>query len=387
MGTDCDVVVIGGGFYGCCIAEHLAIRGAQVILVERDRELLRRSSYNNQARLHGGYHYPRSFGTAYRSRLNFSRFERDFRPAIVTGLVSLYAIARVDSKVNARQFETFCRNVEAPLLPARRSLACLFRPHLIEAVYEAQEYVFDSTVLRRLMAERLRAAGVHVRLEHTVSAVRHQQERLELDLADGSGISTSRVINCTYSNLNTIAGVRRTAHKLRHEITEMALIELPEELRGLSVTVMDGPFFSFMPFPHRNLATMSHVRYTPHAGWLEERDGVADAYATLDAYQKTSRFPHMKRDAMRYVPALAGAVYRDSLFEVKTVLLKNELDDGRPIMFEVNADDPRIISVLGSKIDNVYDALAAIDAGLPELCATRQPFRPTTHTPTSRVAT
>ena len=169
------------------------------------------------------------------------------------------------------------------------------------------------------------------------------------------------MFNCTYAGLNAIRGVRRTVHKLKHEITEMPLIELPEELRRLSITVMDGPFFSFMPFPDRNLATLSHVRYTPHAGWLEESDGILDPYATLDAYPHNTHFGHMIRDAMRYVPAIAKATYRDSLFEVKTVLVKNEVDDGRPILFETNAGDPRIVSVLGAKIDNVYDALAAVE--------------------------
>src|SRR5215510_9534644 len=101
------VVVIGGGFYGVSIAEFLAGRGLPVTLVEREPELLARASYRNQARLHGGYHYPRSFGTAYRSRLNLPIFSRDFRPAIADNFVSLYAVARVDSKVNARQFEAF----------------------------------------------------------------------------------------------------------------------------------------------------------------------------------------------------------------------------------------------------------------------------------------
>jgi glycine/D-amino acid oxidase-like deaminating enzyme len=363
-----DFVVIGGGFYGCCIAELLARKGARVTLFERAQELLSRSSYNNQARLHGGYHYPRSFGTAYRSRLNFSRFMREFRPAIVTDFISLYAIARTNSKVNARQFETFCRNIEAPIARARDSLARLFRPHLIEAVYEVEEYVFDAAILRQLMMERLERAGVRVRLGQSVRAVRHHADALEVVLADGNCVAASRLFNCSYSNLNTIEGLGRTAHKLKHELTEMALIELPEELRGLSLTVMDGPFFSFMPFPDRKLATLSHVRYTPQAGWLEERDGILDPYATLDSYAKKSRFPQMIRDAMRYIPAIAGAGYRDSLFEVKTVLLKNEFDDGRPILFEKSADDPRIISVLGSKIDNVYDALTAVEVGLPESC-------------------
>jgi glycine/D-amino acid oxidase-like deaminating enzyme len=49
------VVVIGGGFYGCSIAEFLANHGVQVVLLEQASELLTRASYNNQARLHGGY--------------------------------------------------------------------------------------------------------------------------------------------------------------------------------------------------------------------------------------------------------------------------------------------------------------------------------------------
>ena len=32
----------------------------------------------------------------------------------------------------------------------------------------------------------------------------------------------------------------------------MALVEAPPELDGLGVTVMDGPFFSMMPFPSRD---------------------------------------------------------------------------------------------------------------------------------------
>ena len=46
---------------------------------------------------------------------------------------------------------------------------------------------------------------------------------------------------------------------------------------------------------------------------------------------------------------------------MKTVLVRNEGDDGRPILFEVDVNEPRIVSMLGSKIDNIYDAFTAID--------------------------
>jgi hypothetical protein len=62
------------------------------------------------------------------------------------------------------------------------------------------------------------------------------------------------------------------------------------------------------------------------------------------------------------MPALQGARPVDSLFEVKTVLVKNEGDDGRPILFEKHEALPGCYSVLGGKIDNIYDVLERLDA-------------------------
>lgn len=357
------IAVIGGGFYGCSVAIYLARQGAQVVLLERSPALLTRASYHNQARLHNGYHYPRSFTTAYRSRLNFSRFLHEFRPAIATEFVKLYAIARSGSKVSPRQFEVFCQNIEAPLRPVRSSLQDLFSPRMIASVYETQEYAFDAAVLRRLMQERLAQAGVTVKLGVEVKAVEQQQGSPPLYvIADqGPAIAADYVFNCTYSGLNAIAGITPSRMTVKHEITEMALVQLPEPLRDVSVTVMDGAFFSFMPFPDRQLSTFSHVRYTPHAAWVESESHRPNPYLVFDETLKETAFRFMVRDGQRYIPCLAEMAYRDSLFEVKTVLVKNEGDDGRPILFEVDPVQPRIVSMLGSKIDNIYDALAALD--------------------------
>jgi hypothetical protein len=70
----------------------------------------------------------------------------------------------------------------------------------------------------------------------------------------------------------------------------------------------------------------------------------------------------MIRDVGRYLPAMLDAKYVDSLFEVKTVLVKNEGDDGRPILFEKHPELPGCYSVLGGKIDNIYDVLEKLDA-------------------------
>src|SRR5690606_10291618 len=57
---DWDVLVTGGGLFGCVLALHWAKAGRRVALVEQGSRLLNAASTNNQARVHVGYHYPRS---------------------------------------------------------------------------------------------------------------------------------------------------------------------------------------------------------------------------------------------------------------------------------------------------------------------------------------
>jgi hypothetical protein len=123
---------------------------------------------------------------------------------------------------------------------------------------------------------------------------------------------------------------------------------------------MDGPFFSMMPFPARGLHTLSHVRYTPHSSWMDAPG--EDPYRRLSEYPRDSRVDRMVRDVGRYFPAVYDARYVESLFEVKTVLVKNEGDDGRPILFEKYAASDGLYSILGGKIDNIYDVLEKLDA-------------------------
>lgn len=114
-----------------------------------------------------------------------------------------------------------------------------------------------------------------------------------------------------------------------------------------------------MPFPARGLHTLSHVRYTPHLNW-NDVEGL-DPYEKLKQYDRATRVDRMVRDVARYIPSLHSATYTDSLFEVKTVLVKNEGDDGRPIFFEKHQNLPGCYSILGGKIDNIYDVLETLD--------------------------
>ncbi|WP_323029271.1 FAD-dependent oxidoreductase [Castellaniella defragrans] len=379
--SQAEAIVIGGGFYGTVIALYLARqRGfTRIVLLEQENRLLTHASMNNQARVHNGYHYPRSFTTAYRSRINAPRFIRDWPDAIHCDFTQLYAIARHQSKVSASQFLRFCRDIGAPVEAVDPALAGLFDSRRIEAVYRVEECALDAGQLARWATSALPAAGIEVRCGTRACAIARQPaHRLQVRMDQGGdrhALNARYVFNCGYAGLDQpgrdgTAGETGSdpaqppllaAGALKHELTEMALMAVPEALAQIGVTVMDGPFFSLMPFPARpGLHTLSHVRYTPHAAWFD-RPG-QDPYQILARYPRHSRAERMVRDAGRYLPAIAQARHVDSLFEIKTVLRKNESDDGRPILFETHPDLPGYYAILGGKIDNIYDALERLDA-------------------------
>lgn len=365
--------VIGGGFYGTTIALFLkqVKRIPTVILYEQESELLARASYVNQARVHNGYHYPRSFTTAYRSHANFARFCKDWSCGVHSRFDKYYAIARRNSKVGTAQFVRFCEQVGAPIQTASRDIHQLFNPTLIEQVFRVEEVAFNADALRTWIEAELQRATIQVALRHQVHNVRPGEGgAITFDLCDGRGNETTGtsdlLFNCTYSGLGQVHKADSGHHgiALKHEVAELSLIEVPRELAHLGITVMDGPFFSVMPFPARGVHSLSHVRYTPHCHW-EDRQGWCP-YDVLRQHPQESRVDRMLRDASRYMPRLAASRHVDSLYEVKTVLRKNEVDDGRPILFREDPEIRGMYSILGGKLDNIYDILERIE-NLPAL--------------------
>lgn len=353
--------------YGCHLALHLRRTRDRILLLEGAAGLLRRASYANQARVHHGYHYPRSLLTALRSRVNYARFGGDYGRCLDTSFTKYYAIARSFSKVSAAQFRTFCKRIGVPLEPAPADVRKLFSPTLIEDVFRAEECGFDAVKLERTLDAELLRGRVAVRTGCTVNRVRPAPSSgLVVTFAAGGQteeVSAHAVFNCTYSAINrvlTASGLPGVP--LRHEIVELALVEMPPPLRHVGITVMDGPFFSAMPFPARGVHTLSHVRYTPHHAWHDDGGSTIEApYERLTRTPRVTNFPRMIRDARRYMPVLRESRYVDSLWEVKTVLPASEFDDSRPILFHCDQGLPGLVSVLGGKIDNIYDVLSEVD--------------------------
>ncbi|WP_210335504.1 FAD-dependent oxidoreductase [Microvirga sp.] len=342
-----DALILGGGFYGCHIALALKELGfGRVQIIEREPGIMRRASYVNQARVHNGYHYPRSLTTGISSRRNFNRFVEEHPFAVVPDVEMIYGIA-CNSRVTGSQFARFCDEIGAACREDRQVMNELFDPALIETCFSVTEIAFDASALARNMMSRLVAAGVDCRFGVKGRVSRWDDQSVIVDTAD-TPVRAQYVFNCTYAYLDDV-GIR-VRNRIKKELTEIALIKPPREMSGRAVTVMDGPFFSSMPFPSRSCYSLTHVRYTPHMSWTE----AGEAALRFDG----SRAEMMIRDTSRYMPSMRTSAYLGSLYELKTILVKSENSDSRPIVFERSDDSDRMYSVLGSKIDNIYDVLA-----------------------------
>jgi len=219
------------------------------------------------------------------------------------------------------------------------------------------------------MISRIEDMGVKYKLKHKVNSVTSKNDKLLVEVfslnesSEMETIEVDEVFNCTYSMINQILSDSSLEMiPLKHELTEIALVTVPNELKNSGITVMDGPFFSVMPFPSRGLHSFSHVRYTPHYEWYDKDNGnYRDAHKHFDEINKRSAFKYMLQDAKRYMPILSECTYEDSIWEVKTILPRSESNDSRPILFKSNHGLQGFHTIMGGKIDNVYDVVEVIE--------------------------
>lgn len=355
------VAVVGAGFYGINLALFFAEQGFQVTLFESENEIMGRASFNNQARIHNGYHYARSFLTAARSRKNSALFIQRYKSATNNHFTQIYAIAKNFSHTNAKKFHTFCQTINAPIECAKPKVKKLFSSNMIEEVFTVEEPFFDSVKLKEILTDQLISAKVNLKISSLVTCISAAtNDTVNLQIKGSlSTLNFDKVIVATYADTNRIIADSGLALiPLTYEWTELALLTLPPELKDLAITIMDGPFWSCTPFPPAKMHMLSHVRYTPHASWQSEL--TPELPFDLETLAKKSAFPKMINDAARFVPLMSEAKYEKSLWEIKTILPRSETNDSRPILFKMNYGMKNLSFVIGAKIDNFFELLSEI---------------------------
>lgn len=154
MSEKYDKIIIGAGFYGLYSALFCGEKGQRVLVLECDPAPFGRATYINQARVHQGYHYPRSLSTAMKSAGYFERFHKDFSFCINREFRKVYATSSVYSWTNGAQFKKFCEAAHIPCEELHAEL--FFKKGMCDRAFLTREYTYDATILKNYYLERLR---------------------------------------------------------------------------------------------------------------------------------------------------------------------------------------------------------------------------------------
>lgn len=363
-----DKIIFGAGLYGLYAALQCGQRGEKVLVLERDAAPFMRATYINQARVHMGYHYPRSFSTAIKSAHYFERFHRDYEFCELTAFDQIYATSAQYSWTNAAEFRRFCRaaNILCEDLPTDR----FFNPGLCDGAFLTREYTYDAQILKQYFLDRLAPLGnVVIRCGEQPVAVDQLDALWQVKTSKGETETTPFLLNATYAGVNDIHALMGfDPFKIKYELCEIILCTVAKPLEKIGITVMDGPFFSIMPFGKTGLHSLTSVTFTPHVTSY-------DSLPTFDCQQHSnglcrpgslyncnecpakpaSAWPYMSQLAKKYLREEFGFAYKGSLFSMKPILKASEIDDSRPTVVRTFSDSPRFVSVLSGKINTVYD--------------------------------
>jgi hypothetical protein len=156
------------------------------------------------------------------------------------------------------------------------------------------------------------------------------------------------VINATYAGMNGVVELfEGEPLKIKYEYAELALCRVSPLLKDVGLTVMDGPFFSLMPFGFGGLHSLSAVSYTPHSMSTTPFDE--------SSKDTTSHFIEMRQIAKKFMREDIDIEYKESLFATKAILAKTEADDARPTLIQVHSEKPYFASILSGKLNTIFD--------------------------------
>ncbi|MCL1915381.1 MAG: FAD-dependent oxidoreductase [Desulfovibrionaceae bacterium] len=359
-----DYIILGAGIYGLYAAVKLGARG-RVLVIDAEQEPFLRGSYVNQARVHNGYHYPRSYATASKLAGYYRRFMRDFGECIKSDFTKIYAMSSAFSWTNGKQFQIFCDNLDLRCeeIPKERH----FNPWTVDKAFITEESAFDAHMIRnKLYGQAIQTCDF--KFGCFIDDIKNDGKYYSLHLEDGSKFKSNFVLNVTYAGVNqihTLLGLPLLP--IKYELCEVILCQVSDKLKDIGITVMDGPFFSIMPFGKRDYHSMTTVSRTPHntsydplptfpcQGRGNHCTPIRTQNCNTCPSKPTTAFIDMLWTAKKYLNDSSDISFKETLFTLKPILQTSEIDDSRPTLVRQYSENPHFYTVFSGKINTMYD--------------------------------
>ena len=242
---------------------------------------------------------------------------------------------------------------------------------MISQAFEVEESTFDSTKLRfHLIKELEDCSMIDLKLKTCVTKGTLGEICL-LNLDNGERVETDGVVLSVYAGTNGLRGkLGLSILPLDFELTEVHLGTVTPSMRGLGFTVMDGPFWSLMPFGNSDLVSLTNVGLTPlrRSSRLPIFDcqskrtgcsGVKLAECGTCDVKPVSTLKHQIQQMSQFLKNEDFFTWEKSLVTVKSKLSTSQVDDARPTLI-LKEKSKNIWTVFSGKISSLFDLEEAL---------------------------
>tara|TARA_Y100001936_G_C16092555_1_gene687795 strand:+ start:5056 stop:6099 length:1044 start_codon:yes stop_codon:yes gene_type:complete len=341
------IAIVGGGIFGVASALVLA-KNHDVHIFEKNSDLLIGASGANQYRVHRGYHYPRSPETVDGIISSEDSFKEMFSESILTNFEHFYCIAKENSLTTAEEFLSFCKRFN---LEYEQAELDIIDKNKINLCLKVKESVYDPDRLRKICINKLKEMSVNVHLESNFR------------LTDFENFD--RVINCTYSNLNTLLEhIPSSQQEYQFELCEKPVVKLPDSFKEKSVVVMDGPFMCIDPLGNSGFHVLCNVVHEIHKTNIGKFPDIDDRYLDLVDQgivknPQITNFQEFISTAKEFFPEISSAKHIGSMFTYRAVPPRVEKTDERPTI--VKEVDSKVINIFSGKITTCVEAAKVVE--------------------------
>jgi hypothetical protein len=338
------ICIIGTGIHGMTSAIALAEAGFKVYVIDKNEDILQGTSGSTHNRAHVGYHYPRSIETAKECYEGLQYFKLKYPEALSYPKDVYYLIAK-NSKTTVNSFKQFCDDLSYPYEITLPSNEFLIKDN-IENGFKVEEPVFNLFKLKEIFKKTAKEKNIEVYASTHFSYFDIKNNEYEVTcnrLGDVTKIYVDYIINATYAYSNNILKILDLEEDITEYVlqyTEVAILKTKKYVPSL--TVMDGPYVSLMPYA--NLEPNLYLLYDVINSVVEKEIGYYFKEKKIESNVKnmikhcSSFFPF----ELEYVSSLYGSR------PIPTNLLENK-GDCRKTRIKCHKKYPRIYSILEGK--------------------------------------
>lgn len=316
------IKIIGAGWYGCHLGHVLLSEGHNVEIHELKDSIFSGASGAIPARIHRGFHYPRSASTRDACNAHYVEFMNKYGSFTSGVPINIYAIAANESLVD---FETYKKIL-------KDSVEYI-------TVENPKEFGLQNVEGALLTGER------HIVID---KAKKYFEEVLKGHLYFGKAYDTGGeydwVIDATFC-ANQNIGVER------YEPCVVLVLKGDETKKA--VTIMDGPFPSLYPWDEeKGLSSLSSALWTPFSKTCKTYEEARSILSELTPEKLKERGKSMMESMAKFYPEINNYEVVDYKTSIRA--MPQSGSDAR--LVEVVKTQPHVIRIRAGKIDAIIDA-------------------------------